>query len=938
MRGEIVALDLETTGLDPERDAIIEIGAVKFDGDQIIDTFETFVNPGRPIPANITALTGIEQRDVESAPALGGVLPRLVQFVGNRPVLGHNVDFDLGFLRHRNVLRRNLPLDTYELASVMLPTTPRYSLAAIAAALGLEVPAWHRALNDAQATRAAYLALWERILALPLDTLSELAEASRALNWSARPVFEAALKERAKTAFSQAQERTATPFESLIELFGASPPGWEPLRPNPALTSLDIDALAALLEPGGALSDAFPSYEYRPQQVDMLAAIADAFNNGYHLMVEAGTGIGKTIAYLLPAIHWAMRNRERVVISTNTINLQDQLIYKDIPLLDNAFGFPFRATVLKGRGNYLCPRRLAALRRRGPTSVVEMRVFAKILVWLLESRSGDRSEITLRGPAEQSIWARLSAEDEGCTLDRCARQMNGACPFYKARRAAESAHIVIVNHALLLSDVVVGNRVLPDYRFLIVDEAHHLEDATTRGLSFQVDAAALERRLADLGGPRTGLLGDVLARTGGAISPQHHATLADYVNRIHQAAGAMRHHVGVLFETMRDFLKQNANLRPSEYTIRVRITDETRRHSGWGQVQAVWEVLSHFTDGIADAMHRLTDGLENLKDFDIPAYDDLLSSASAAARHLEEVHLHFHAIVAEPDPNIIYWVQVAPGTRRLSIHAAPLEVGPLIDRYLWTAKESVILTSATLRTAGSFDFIRERLGASKDQAQELAVGSPFDYEGSTLLYLIADIPEPTQGRMYQQKVEEGLTDLCLATGGRALILFTSYAQLRRTSQAIGPALDAEGITVYAQSDGTSRQHLLEGFRETEHAVLFGTRSFWEGVDVPGEALSVLCIVRLPFSVPSDPIFAARSETYADRFNEYALPETILRFRQGFGRLIRTRTDRGVVAVFDRRILSRSYGRAFVASLPPCTVQQGSLAQLPGAARRWLFDY
>ncbi len=249
-----------------------------------------------------------------------------------------------------------------------------------------------------------------------------------------------------------------------------------------------------------------------------------------------------------------------------------------------------------------------------------------------------------------------------------------------------------------------------------------------------------------------------------------------------------------------------------------------------------------------------------------------------------------------------------------------------------------MLTSATLRTGESFAFVRTRLDAREDQVAELALGSPFDYEESTLLYLVSDIPEPTQGPGYQQMVERGLIDLCTATEGRALVLFTSYAQLRKTSQAIGEVLRAQGITVYDQSDGTSRQQLLEGFRETDKAVLLGTRSFWEGIDVAGEALSALVIVRLPFTVPTEPIFAARSETYANPFNEYALPEAILRFRQGFGRLIRRRTDRGVVAVFDRRVLSKAYGRAFVESLPPCTTRVGPLAQLPVEARRWLFDY
>jgi DNA polymerase-3 subunit epsilon/ATP-dependent DNA helicase DinG len=939
MRDEIVALDLETTGLDPSHDSIIEIGAVKFQEGRVTDTFQSLINPHRSLPRNIVALTGITQEEVNGAPPLKQVLPKLERFVGNRAVLGHNVSFDLGFLERQNALRSNLPLDTYELASVMLPAVPRYSLGALAAHLGVELVDAHRADKDAEATALVYWALWKQMLALPLNTLQEIVEASRGLQWTARPVFEAALEERARTAFTQTKPRLKAPSldtgDDLIQLFGAAPEGWEPLEPNDRLEPLDIDALAGVLEPGGLFAETMPGYEYRPQQVDMLAAVAHAFNNGDHLLVEAGTGTGKSIAYLLPAIYWALQNNERVVISTNTINLQDQLIFKDIPALGDALNLQFRATVLKGRRNYLCPRRLAALRRRGPTSVDEMRVFAKILVWLLENTSGDRGEINVRGPVERSIWGRLSAEDEGCTMDRCLGQMGGACPIYKARQAAESAHVLIVNHALLLADVVAGNRVLPPYNYLIIDEAHNLEDAVTSGLSTRIDEVVLRRQLADLGSPRRGLLGDVLARTRSAIPARKHAILSEYVSIIHDAAGAMQHHIGSLFRAVYEFLNEHVRMRPSAYSVQVRIVDEHRALHGWARLQQVWDVIAQFTEGIATAMYRLARGMEDLGDYDIPAYDDLLHSVAATARHLEEVHFLFHAFIVEPAPNTIYWVEVATGDARLSIHAAPLDVGPLVEEHLWRTKQSIILTSATLQTAGSFEYIRTSLDAADDVVSELAIGSPFDYEQSTLLYLVSDIPEPNAGQAYQQMVEQGLIDLCTATEGRALVLFTSYTQLRKTSSAITEPLTAAGITVYDQGDGTSRQQLIEGLRETERAVLLGTRSFWEGVDVPGEALSVLGITRLPFTVPSDPIFAARSETYQNSFGQYALPEAILRFRQGFGRLIRTGTDRGVVVIFDRRLLSKRYGQAFLDSLPPCTVYQGPLARLAEAATRWL---
>jgi ATP-dependent DNA helicase DinG len=282
---------------------------------------------------------------------------------------------------------------------------------------------------------------------------------------------------------------------------------------------------------------------------------------------------------------------------------------------------------------------------------------------------------------------------------------------------------------------------------------------------------------------------------------------------------------------------------------------------------------------------------------------------------------------------MVYWFEIQPNTKQISMNAAPLEIGPLMQKFLWNEKSSVILTSATLTAAGEFNYLRRRLNA--DEAYELSVGSPFDYETSVLLYIINDIPEPSDRSGHQRAVEQGIINLCAATGGKTLVLFTSYDQLRRTYNSVKDQLSKKNIQLYLQGEGASASSLLESFRADEHAVLLGTRAFWEGVDVPGEALSVLVIVKLPFDVPSDPIVAARSETFEDPFSEYSLPEAILRFRQGFGRLIRTQSDRGVVAIFDRRIISKQYGRLFTDSLPGCTAKVGPMADLPKSAVRWL---
>jgi len=936
MRGIVVAMDLETTGLNPDFDHIIEIGAVRMQDDEIIGEFQTFIYPGIPIPQRVTSLTGIADADVSDAPRLSTVLPNLKRFIGDATLLGHNIGFDIEFLERAGLRLPNPSVDTYVIASALLPNAPRYNLTALSSQLGESLEEAHRAYHDALASYRVYRHLWNRVLNLPINVLFEIVEAGQQMPWGGELVFEAALAEGARTMHTERPDPEQIDLdEHTAELFSEYFEDTEPrLNPDKQLQRIDIDDVAAVLEPGGDLAEALENYEYRPQQVDMVRAVSTALNEGRHTLIEAPTGVGKSMGYLVPALHFALENDDRVVVSTNTINLQEQLIRKDIPLLQKELGLPFRAAVLKGRSNYLCPRRLVALRRRVPTSAIEMQMLAKILIWLTENDSGDRGELTLRGPVERSVWRRLSAEDEGCTLGRCASQMMGACPFYQARRAAESAHILIVNHALLLSDAASEGHILPPYKYLIIDEAHHLEDAVTNSLSFRTDPYTISRQLAELGTPQSGLLGDLLRQCEGVIPDRYYQIVRDFVELISSASAAMGQHVEGYFTVLATFLEENARVnRSSGYTQSVRIVPAMRSSRDWSQIERYWDNLNNFTSSIASAMTELAQGLTELQEYDIYGYDDLFNATSSAARHLTELDQRLNEVTLSPDANTIYWAEFRPDGSAISLHAAPLDVGPLVQQHLWHEKEAVIMASATLRTAGTFNFIKDRLNA--EDADEVVIESPFDYAENTLLYLVNDIPEPSDHAAYQHVVEEGLIDLCLAVQGRTMVLFTSYSQLRQTAGALSDPLAHAGITLFDQSDGSSRTQLLDSFVDSEKAVLMGTRSFWEGVDVPGADLSVLVIAKLPFNVPTDPLYAARSELFTNSFTEYAVPETILRFRQGFGRLIRRSDDRGIVAVFDRRVLTKTYGHLFLESLPECTVHTGRMAELPQAAVNWL---
>ena len=971
-----VTLDLETTGLSADRDAIIEVGAIKYRDGEAIEEFTSLVNPGRPIPYDITMLTGITDRDVASAPAFRQIETTLTRFVGQLPVVGHSVGFDLGFMRAQGLLNENVGLDTWELATILLPALPGYSLGALAQRFGLGLTNAHRALDDARASGRLFALLCDQAGQLSRAVLAEIVRVSYGSDWPLAVVFAEALAAHGvgKVPRDETPLEQLAPGSPLFQAWRAA----EPLAPREHTDPIEPGELAAMLRPDGAFSRAFPGYEFRPPQVDMLEAVAGAFNQGHHLMAEAGTGTGKSLAYLLPAIAFAVKNETRVVVSTNTINLQDQLFKKDLPDLQQVLSMagplrfrktagsaePFRAALLKGRSNYLCPRRFNALRGRPNLSADELRGIARILVWLPQTQSGDQGELSLPLPSDRFVWSQVAADNEGCSLDRCQREMDGRCFFYRARKAAEAAHIVVVNHALLMADAATANRVLPEYNRLIIDEAHHLEDAVTDQLSFKADAFTLAQLFTALypqggvtgvgtGGAKgsrsrtepaakgqraPGLLAELLSAARACLPDAQFSLIREALLRtqgdVEAAHARLDNFWQVVDEAIRELVPRTDN---SEYDLRLRISEATRAQPVWVDIEVAWENLGLVWQTLLKHLETLQGALQDLQAAGVKSENlgVLAETLGSTTLRLVELHTNMETWVLKPNSNNVFWAEIATAERqgrRISLHSAPLHVGPLVQDHILFKNETVVMTSATLRTAGSFDYVRDRLAAH--DADTATVGSPFDYRESTLLYLPSDLPEPNAPG-YQTAVEQTLIGLAKALGGRTLALFTSYQQLKRTAQAINPALTEAGITVLSQGGGGSRHQLLETFKAGNKTVLLGTRSFWEGVDVVGEALSALVLVKLPFAVPSDPVVAARSETFDDPFYQYQVPDAILRFRQGFGRLIRSATDRGVVVVLDKRITSKGYGRLFLESLPECTLHKAPLMNLPATAKAWV---
>lgn len=927
-----VAIDVETTGLEAGVDEIIEIAAVKFRAGEVLETFDTLVQPRHSLPLNSSRLTGITAEMLASAPRFTEVAPRFATFLKNYPLVGHNVRFDINMLQAQGMRLPQPAFDTLELATLLMPRTPAYRLGALAATLGIAHDEAHRALSDADVTRQVFLNLLQRIAALNLNDLNEIVRLTARIDWSLRPLFEEAQRAKALRVFVDETPISTAESRDTEEKYA-------PLKPTGDVRPINLTEIRRFFNSDGALGRAFEGYEQREQQVRMSEAVTDALNQGGALIAEAGTGTGKGLAYLVPAALHAARRGERVVISTNTINLQDQLFFKDIPTLQKVMSNgatdkpPFTAALLKGRSNYLCLKRYHDLRRDQRLMSDDVRALLKVQLWLHVTESGDRAELPLQ-EGENATWGKLSAAWDQCTGPRCSEFHR--CFFFKARRQAEAAHLVIVNHALLMADLAVENDVIPPYDYLIIDEAHNLEEVATDQLSFNVDREGLLAFLDDI------FVEDQAQIVGGLLSelPNHFresmATRVD-IDRADSIAAALRPAVARArdavygcFNALIAFIRHDANLNAAD--TRLRITQALRRKPSWADVERAWETLSGTLTAIGEGLGQLESLLIDLKDAELLEYDALLLRVQALKRYATEVRVNIGHILTGGAEEKVTWLTHDRLRDTLTLSAAPLSVAEMLRTNLFERKTTTVLTSATLAVGGDFRFVRERIGL--DEAEELALDSPFDYTRQALLYIPNDIPEPSHPG-YQRAMEQAIIDLARATNGRMLVLFTAINALRQTYRAIQEPLEDAGIAVLGQGIDGSRRSLIERFKEFPGTVLLGTSSFWEGVDVVGDALSALVIAKLPFSVPNDPIFAARSEQFDDAFNQYAVPQSILRFKQGFGRLIRSKDDRGIVAVLDRRLLTKKYGQTFLDSLPHTTVRSGPLQRLPDLARRFL---
>ncbi len=936
---EFVCIDLETTGLNANADTIIELGAVRFRQGEALERFQTFVNPGRKIPPFIQQLTGISDEQVRRAPAFHQVAGRFADFIGNLPIVGHNVAFDLDFLNSHGLPLHNRRYNTWDLACIFLPTIAEYNLTELARRLNV-LHEKHRALGDAEATAQVFHRLLEMGAGHSAAKVAYIARAARAANASVADLLEGLIPHAAGANAARSDAANASTVSGLDlaalsqRLSEQSPDGPDDApAANAVRRPLSEQQVEELLAPDGIFAQSFPGFENRPQQAEMLKAVTRAIYQGRKLIVEGGTGIGKSIAYLLPAVLYAAAKGQRVVVSTNTINLQEQLMDKDIPavigILEEAGILEpgvVRAAQLKGRSNYVCLHRWNNLGSFDSLNEDEARVIGKTAVWLDDTADGDRTQLNLH-LQDWAAWSRICADAmEGCPAFRDG----SPCFLRQARQRAESAHVLVINHALLLADLAVGGTVLQDYQRLIIDEAHHLEEEASRQLGFEITESVLTQELEGVYrvinhlNAASGRLGDA------PDAPRARDAIANASAACNQAGQAWQRLWEAIDGLHRSGSRSDGANRAEQERQPLTLDQGARQTRTWSLTAIEWESLSVFlrecVNGLAALQRAVSDGWFALPD-DAPAVE-----LAGAAEAITQINDNLASVFGRYDEQQIQWLDVV--RRSLTVHSTPLAVGPILAEKLFAEKESVILTSATLAADATFDFLRQRMGFPED-SDELLVDSPFNYRRNTLLLVPDDLPDPRRAADHAQGTAQVIINMARELDGHLLALFTSHNALRDASYRVRGQLRAEGIAVLAQGiDGTPRQ-LIDRLQSDPRAVLLGTASFWEGVDLDSGILRALLLCRLPFPVPNDPIIKARGNLYNNPFNDYQVPNAVLRFRQGFGRLIRSKTDRGAVVILDRRIQTANYGDRFLNALPPCTIQQSSVASTGRQAAQWL---
>ncbi|SDN36490.1 ATP-dependent DNA helicase DinG [Alkalicoccus daliensis] len=916
-----VVLDLETTGVSyTAGDRIIQLAYSIIENNKIIKTYNSYIHTDQDIPPFVQQLTQIDREKIKNAPAFSEVAPELLRDLNNAYFVAHNVDFDLYFLNESLEdagydAFEGPVLDTVELSRITFPTEDSYKLSELSETLDVLHEAPHRADSDAMATAELLLKNLSMLKSLPKAVLKHLLGLQNGLKSDIRPILE------------EFFEESSDDLSGIEEYRGIALKKENNTKAEYESETTSFEDLFSLFQNPDKMSEIMPDFIRREGQEKMMHFVHKVLSNDQIGLAEAGTGTGKTLAYLLPAACFSVSRGERVVISTETIQLQEQLLKREVPLIDKFLPFPVRTALLKGRSHYICLQKVETLLDTSFQDVYERTLAkAQILVWLTETATGDIEELNLAAASDRFL-REITSDPDSCRGPECP--WFSRCFYQRAKKSARHADIIITNHALLLTDIVHDSQVLPGYDSVIIDEAHHLEEAATRQFGLNLNYADMAQLLNEWSSKDSSF----------TLESWLDLNFGELWNSCREQLAETRMEWNDLFLTIFDYANKNSG--------RIDTGDLSKIIEYNKDWEVVTEAASRFSFHIKKSLADLFTIQQQADDkWDTAGeYQRERAAITKYLNELEEMNRQFEQLILQHDDNHVYWMErSARGPKQsISIYRSPTDVSNLLADRFFQKKKRALLTSATLTVNRSFDYIIRQLGLEDFEIAVEQVESPFHWENQVAFMVPEDMPliQSDGEEAYIYSLVHAVYQVSQVSKGKMLVLFTSYDMLKKAHNLLQPMLDESFLLIGQGIQSKSRTKLVKMFQQFDQTILFGTSSFWEGVDIPGDDLSIIVMARLPFSPPNDPVFQAKSAKLKDKgaspFMKLALPQAVLRFKQGFGRLIRRETDRGVVLVLDRRIVTAKYGKQFIKSLPDIPLREKSIHEIEKDIHEWLYE-
>lgn len=946
---KFAVIDFETTGPSSD-DEIIQVGLVIVDNRVITDRYTSLVHPGISIPSSITELTGITDEMVKDAPDVSEIMSEMYRRIHDCVLVAHNIAFDFGFLQRGLAKAGYFPfggklLDTIDLLKALFPSLSSYQLSLACQAFDIEHERPHQADSDAEVTAELLIRCLNRMDELPLITIQRLhllleQQLGNDIGWF---MSEIRNKREIQTSLDPDINQYYRGFALKVSDWGEN----EDKEEEPRILPDSFEQFYSDLK--ASMKEKLEHYEEREAQETMVQEVHAALKDNQHLMIEAGTGTGKSMGYLIPSLYYGIKNDDKIVVSTHTINLQEQLRTRDVPLLSDLFPVPFDAAVFKGRSHYLCLRkfegRVSSLDIDG--SREDAMTASQMTVWLGETETGDDEELNLTGRG-LNFWHSVASDADSCLNRKCPWFKK--CYYHRARHSANNADLVITNHSMLFTDIKADHRILPGYNYLILDESHHLEEVASKHLGTELHyftlIGAIQWLFKDL---RNGQLPAVRNKLANHTGDDRAASWCESIDLLYPKLMSIRDQWDAFCDRMYELVstdsKDAAQQDTGQYVLRIK---EDNLPTEWPSLYELSDDLHEDLGDLLKALERLYNKFKEFQDeYDLQAF---VTDFNGYVKEIAQCRDNLRFFMEMKDYSFVYWIEGGMNNKKSSIllSAVPIDVSKLLQEYVFDKKESVVMTSATLTVDKSFNYTAGQLGfpegnLEKANLRTVMLPSPFRYREQALVCVPRDFPGVkglSGDALFIEKLIESLLEVALATRGRLLVLFTSNKMLRQVHGELKEKLRPYGIGVLGQGvDSGNRSKLTRLFQEGKANVLLGTSSFWEGVDIPGNALTCLAIVRLPFQPPSHPLVEAKCESLKKQnknaFMKFSVPQAVIRFKQGFGRLIRSSRDKGVVIIYDTRVIETRYGRNFLYSLPGPKIESMYTSQIVPSIQQWM---